>query len=537
MTRILVIQLCRLGDILQTTPMLRGLRRAHPRASITLMVLDGFSHVPIPSHLYDRLAVLPFAPVASCVGDDESAWGPAVERMREFVASLGTDPFDLVLNLTGTPLANLLSALLPSKEVRGGLFAPDRSRVVRHPWMTYFWSSLLARSAGFINLVDLFCRVAEVPIDGKGLEIDVPDVARTKADDWLVAHGWTGGPLVALQLGASDERKRWTPEQFAEMANRLPADLGTIVFVGAAGERPLIERAAARLTRPYASAAGQTSVVELAALLERSRLLVTNDTGTMHVAVAVGTRVLDLSTGPVYVHETGPYAVGSIAVEPAIPCFPCAAGSVCHHLSCRDDLSPGDIAQLALFVVERGEMPRPARARVLQASRTATGRLEYRPLHGSHDALKHERLRQALARMWEDSLPVASPDHGAVGFDPPLGAAGDFDEESDALALFAASAGDAARLARRIPRASSTEQAALAGELGRRLEQALTRAAIMPVLQPLAGYVRTALESAAEGGVDRVAATYAREWSAAGNRARRLAQILSSTPTARDPGP
>ena len=108
MTRILVVQLCRLGDILQTTPMLRGLRRAHPEASITVMVLDGFSHAPLPRHLYDQLAVFPFDAVATGVRLDGAQWRDALGHVRAFVRELGPEPFDLVLNLTNSGLANLL---------------------------------------------------------------------------------------------------------------------------------------------------------------------------------------------------------------------------------------------------------------------------------------------------------------------------------------------------------------------------------------------------------------------------------------------
>ena len=524
MTRILVIQLCRLGDILQTTPMLRGLRRAHPEARITLMVLDGFSHAPLPRYLYDDLAVFPFDHVAKCVRAETGQWREGVRHARAFVRDLGANPFDLVLNLTNSGLANLLCALVPSREVRGGVVAPDRSRVVRHPWMTYFWASLLAREFGCVNLVDLFCRVAEVPIDGGGLEIAVPETADQRIHEWLRQQGIGGEPLVALQLGASDERKRWPPEQFAAMANRLPERAGTIVLVGSAAERPLGERAATHLTRQHLNAMGETSVVELAALLRRCRLLVTNDTGTMHVATAVGTRVLDLSTGPVFVHETGPYAVGSLAVEPSIGCFPCASGATCHHLSCREDFTLDEIAALGVFALEGGALPRPARAKVLQAARSQSGRLEFRPLWDPSGG-GQERVRQAFGRMWDQTLGHVPPEGQARGADTVLTV--DDDPGSRSLDRFAARADRASALAARVARATPDQAARVADQLGEALQGELLHATLEPILQPLAGYLRTALDAVTDRSVRGVSRSYEREWREAAARARLLAQTLA----------
>ena len=524
MRRILVIQLCRLGDLLQTTPMLRGIRRAHPDAHVTLLVLDGFSDAPIPRHLYDDLAVFPYDAVAADL-QPGGAWQDAVATIRSFVRSLDERPFDLVLNVTGSELANLLSGCVRAVEVRGGLIAADRTRVVRHPWMTYFWSSLLARELGAVNLVDLFSRVAEVPIDGGGLEMAVPASADVVAERLLGDRGRPGGaPLVALQLGASEERKRWQPERFAAMANQLPGHIGAVVLVGSRGERELAATAIGELRRPYVDATGQTTVPELAALLRRCRLLVTNDTGTMHVATAAGTPVLDLSTGPVFVHETGPYAVGSLAVEPASACFPCAAGAVCRHLSCREDLTPCDIAGLALYALEGGPLPRPARARVLQAARAGSGRLEFRALWDPSRA-QAEQVRHAFARMWERSLGVAAPLPEAIGTDVPVATPGNAAVE--ALQALEGRAREAHAAARGLGRASVTRLAELGRALEARLEHELTMAAVEPVITPLVAYLRTALESLTDRSVASLAAAYAREWAATAERARWLREDLS----------
>jgi ADP-heptose:LPS heptosyltransferase len=524
MSRILVIQLCRLGDLLQTTPMLRGIRRAHPDAHVTLLVLDGFSDAPIPGHLYDALAVFPYDAVAADLRPG-GAWQDAVATIRGFVRSLDEQPFDLVLNVTGSELANLLSGSVRATEVRGGLIAPDRTRVVRHPWMTYFWSSLLAREFGAVNLVDLFSRVAEVPIDGGGLEIAVPASAEVGVERLLGDRGRPdGAPLVALQLGASEERKRWQPERFAAMANQLPRGFGAVVLVGSRGERELAARAIGELRRPYVDATGHTTVQELAALLRRCRLLITNDTGTMHVATAVGTPVLDLSTGPVFVHETGPYAVGSLAVEPASTCFPCAAGAVCRHVSCREDLMPCDIADVARYALEGGPLPRPARARVLQAARAVSGRLEFRALWDPSQA-QSERVRHAFARMWERSLGAAVPLPDAVGTDVPVATAGS--AAAEALQGLEGRAREAQAAARALGRASATRLSELGRALEARLEHELTMAAVAPVITPLVAYLRTALESLTDRSVASLAAAYAREWAATAQRARWLREDLA----------
>lgn len=514
MTRVLVVQLCRLGDILQTTPMLRGLRRQHPGAEITLLVLDGFSSAPVPTRLYDHLVAFPFDRAAASLGVNGDGWRDALREIEPVVAQLSSVPFDLILNLTGSALANLLCAVIPSREVRGGLIAPDRSRVVRGPWMTYFWSSLLSRSMGCVNLVDLFQWVAGVGIDGLGLEIDVPESAERTMEAWLSARGLTGERLVALQLGASDERKRWPPERFAAMADLLPDDAGTIVFVGSAGERPLVARAQAVLKRSSVSAAGETSVPELAALLSRCRLLVTNDTGTMHVASAVGTRIVDLSTGPVFVHETGPYGVGHVAVEPASACFPCAAGSVCHHLSCREDFTPADIAAVARFALGEGDCPQLGRARVLRASRTATRRLEFMPI-AEPSADVSGGLRPVFARMWEATLPVPRP----------AGLRGADDEDvilevsTDGLRRLNALAESAASEIARLQKATAGRQAAAAAALDGLLGRATTLASFDPVVHPIVAFLRTEIESCASRDVKELVAVYRSAWRAAGQRA------------------
>ena len=123
----------------------------------------------------------------------------------------------------------------------------------------------------------------------------------------------------------------------------------------------------------------------------------------MHVATAVGTKVVDVSTGPVFAHETGPYGEGHLVIEPQMSCFPCAGGSECHHLACREAFDPEDVAMLVRHALGRGPIPRPAGARILEGRFRASGRLEYRPLWTPTDDLQ-DLVRPLTAEIWESTL-------------------------------------------------------------------------------------------------------------------------------------
>ncbi len=548
--RILVLQMCRLGDILQTTPMLRGLRREAPGAEITLVLHDVFKGVPVPSRLSDRLITFPYTTLAHALSVSSSNWRAQLDTLRGFLADLGPEPFDVVLNLTHSDLSGFLAACIPSRRVEGALIAPDRTRVVQGRWMSYFWASQTSRAQGCFNLVDLHNWVAGVASDGRPLEIDIAETARDRVRDLMASRGLGERRILAVQLGASEERKRWHPERFAATMNRLPADSLDVVFVGTSDERPLFARAAAQLERPVHDLLGQTKLAELPALLQRCAALLTNDTGTMHVATAAGTRVIDLSAGPVFVHETAPYGEGHYVMEPDIECFPCTAGASCHHYACREKFEPADVAALVRHVLGDGPLPAPASARIMTGTFQPNGRIEYRSLWPGTPS-RAEVLRHASAEMWMTSLAApsiadsrsgnasradrrrgrASLDFARDGSVLPsargsLDSSEDFSAVHDALARFAARAEAVAAAARQVPRAGGTRQARLSADIQAGVAELRLIGELEPVCQPLAAFLSMTLDSTFTRDVPAIAATYARECADAATRARRLGELL-----------
>lgn len=514
--------------------MLRGIRRTWPGAEITLVLHDVFGSVPVPSHLYDRLAIFPYSKVAGTLSRAREEWRGEVGRIREWVRDLSSEPYDLLVNLTHSDLAGFLSALIPHRTLSGGLIAPDRTRVVVGPWLTYFWASQTARAWGCFNLVDVQSYAAGVSADGRGLEMAVADEAHAWAHAWLSDRSLGSRPLVAVQLGASEERKRWPAEKVAEALNRIPPAEADVVLVGTRSELPLADQARARLTRPVHVALGETSLTELAALLSRCSVLLTNDTGTMHVASAMGTRIVDLSTGNVFVHETAPYGEGHFVLEPRTPCFPCTAGSTCHHFQCREAFTPDDVAALVRHAIGLAPMPTPADGTILQGRFVKGGRILYRPLWPAH-AGSVERRRQASAIMWSETLPT--PAHPTVAADVDPFPDRDSGVESPgtctALRTFAADANRVAGVAASVTSAPANRRAALGRDVEDGLRRLQLQGQVEPMVSSIAGFLRVRLESTFSRDLTQVSNVYAREIEIAAARAARLAALLDG---ARVPG-
>jgi ADP-heptose:LPS heptosyltransferase len=340
---ILVLQNQRIGDTLQTTPLLAGLREKHAPCRITLVANRLFADLRLQG-LVDETIVLDQNALCRAFKDRTRSLAAGFEEARAFLAPLAAHEWDLVIDVPADPVMHLVASNLPrARAVRGATLGPARRLAYSHPEVMLLYTIGLCREVNRFNLVDLQNLLAGVRPREPRLELPV-DPASEAAADRLLSDGGIdpGGELViALQAGASEERKRWGEERFTALARAAAERLGArVVVCGSAAEREMAERIGSAAGARALVAAGRTTVAELGALLRRCRALVTHATGTMHVAAAVGTRVIDLSVGPVSFRETGPYQEGSLVFEGEIECAPCNFNAVCHHYSCRDHITP-----------------------------------------------------------------------------------------------------------------------------------------------------------------------------------------------------
>lgn len=318
MIRILVLQLTRLGDVLQTTPLMATLRQQYPDAHITLMVRPMGKSVAERIPHVDALVVYDEDKLfAHLRADDSDRLLAAFDEADVLVQRLRAGRYDVAYNCTHSIASAMLMRLAQIPRVIGAHMSDDWQFLVRGPWPNYFFTSALHRAHNDLNLCDLTVRFAENAAPARTLTFAINDYDRAAASTLLAEHGI--GPAqrpIAVQLGASDTYKRWPPEKFAAAAQRVAAETAApVVLLGVASEAPLGTAFEARAPRLAAHLFGKTNVPVAAAILERAQLLLTNDTGTQHVAAAVGCPVVLVSVGYVHFRETGPYAAGNVAVE------------------------------------------------------------------------------------------------------------------------------------------------------------------------------------------------------------------------------
>ena len=148
---------------------------------------------------------------------------------------------------------------------------------------------------------------------------------RKWAEDWMRQFGFSDGELfIGINPGATyGLAKCWYADRFGELGKRLSQKWNaTVLLFGKEHEKPMAKEVLQKLGQRGIDLTGQTSLLQLAALLERCQLLVTNDTGTMHIASAVGTAVVALF-GPTDVVTTGPWGDGHVVINKDVPCSPC----------------------------------------------------------------------------------------------------------------------------------------------------------------------------------------------------------------------
>ena len=366
--RILLLRLERIGDLLMSLGAIRAVRQLAPAASIDLVVGSWNEPVARTIKEIDRLEVLD-APWLSRGGP-----GSAVASLGRRAIAWRTRRYDLAINFEGDVRSHLLMAAsfaprLVGFDMAGG--GPLLTERVPHDPRRHTAESGL-------RLVERAFRLAPAslpgPLDPAGAaawRLELPESARAEADRRLAALGLAAGaqPIVAVHVSGGRAIKQWPVERFAEVARALARSHGAaILLTGAEGDRPLVETASRALSdvpRVHAMV-GSLDLLTLGAVLARSALVVTGDTGPMHLAAAVGAPIVAVF-GPSAPERYGPVSPTVRVVRIDLPCSPCnrvrkpPARCVGHTPDCLEGISVARVLEAAHDVLARAALPTAAR--------------------------------------------------------------------------------------------------------------------------------------------------------------------------------
>lgn len=362
---ILVVQLARFGDFLQTTPLLAALKAKHPAARLTVLVNAVQAGLAGANPHVDEVLVADLNDLDLLARNKNISLGEKVRQMRDAVGFLPRRAFDLVINLNTSRVAALLSELVRAGRREGPRLGPDRRRLLTAPWAGFIMNLMSQRRLIRFNLVDLLAGYADIKtLATGGLTYPISLQAQKQAQHLL--GSLPARPLAGLQLGSRHQSRRWPPEYFARLAQSLiEKNQARIVLLGTKEEQPLGRSFYRHLDKKFSKSSdavidlmGRTSIEELGGVLAGLDLLVTTDTGTMHLAAAVKTPILALFIGPAFCHETGPYGPGHLILQVETDCSPCTENEIaCEDHFCRRLIKPETVAKAANMLLNENESP------------------------------------------------------------------------------------------------------------------------------------------------------------------------------------
>ncbi|RMG44892.1 MAG: glycosyltransferase family 9 protein [Candidatus Dadabacteria bacterium] len=412
--RVLLVNITRLGDMLQATPTIAGMKMENPDCKITVLVEKQFEGICNIIPNIDEIVGIDLGMTVRSLAREQDGIIDAYEYVSEVVDDLRIKNFDYCLNMSSSAYTAILLNLLGIKR-RGGWASDEEGyRVIESEWARLFATSVFHQNRQFnsLNLVDVFRCSADVEQHPKKLLVDVPQDASDYIDNLLREAAFTTeGPLIAVQAGASQGKRQWATEKFIELIDHLTYKYkARVVLTGTKKELPIIEpiKAGCRSENVFV-VAGRTNLPQLAALLQKSAILVTGDTGPMHMSVAVGTPVVSMFLASAYGYETGPYSEGNLILQPVIECGPCNPNKDCARPDCHDQIDPQALAELVAMRIERDvkNLPQglfdPARVIVYRSFFDQFGFCDLESINTSAGD-PWQRYRNAYRKLWLDDL-------------------------------------------------------------------------------------------------------------------------------------
>jgi heptosyltransferase I len=378
--RILLIKLSAVGDVVHTIPLLNKLRQRYPAARIDWLVTPAIAELLAHN-----------SAITNVIEFQRQEWSapwrlaPFVNAAR-LIATLRSVEYDLVLDLQGQ-LRSGVFAFTSGASVRIGFDRPraavwqasprkipDDAR--RHAWQGAREGSFLAYTHHVelptldIHPVERYLRFgAMLGLGDKAADFSfpIPAEATTRIDALLDYYEAAGAKLVVMAPGTNWETKQWRSEAFAEVARHFLEKKFAVALIGSDREHAICAQVA-ELAPGAVNLAGETTLPELAALLRRGTICVSNDSGPMHLATALERPVVAVfgPTDPIW---AGPYRRDDAVLRADLPCSPCylrLLSRCAHNHDCMKNVAASAVIERAEKIIAalpaRPKSPSPGRS-------------------------------------------------------------------------------------------------------------------------------------------------------------------------------
>jgi 3-deoxy-D-manno-octulosonic-acid transferase/heptosyltransferase-1 len=325
---ILIVKLSAIGDVIHTLPAANAIRVHYPNAHITWLVEEAAYPLVANHPAIDRVLL-----------SKRKRWikNFAFREIIGFIRQLRDTRYDIVIDFQALLKSGVLTALARGKRKIGfdkGMEHAECSHI-------FFNERVPPVSMELHALLRYMRLLAPLGIESDCIEYRLPiqDRDRRTAEKLLTL---STSPLIAINPVAKWETKLWQNEKFAQLADLLTdKHQATIFFTGAPEDRQTIDDIQSQMKHASLNLAGRTSLMELAALYEKADVLISTDTGPMHLGAAVGIPVVALF-GPTAPWRTGPFGLGHQIIRSSQACSPCFKRK-CPTIACMKEILPEQV--------------------------------------------------------------------------------------------------------------------------------------------------------------------------------------------------
>ena len=324
--KILIIKPSALGDIVHTLPFLAAVRITYPASEIHWVVARGL-HTFLEGHpMINRLWIL-----------DKDRWKQlshfreSIPEINTFKKALAQEHFDISIDLSGLLRSGLITFAAGARYKLGFSDSDEGS--------PFFYTHKI-EGGQQIHAIDRYLKLANLMgCDTSQVSHPMPPYP---SDSPLLSSLPERFCIIAPSAGK--EANRWPADRFGELAAGLP--LPSVVISNKA-DAGIVDEVVAASNGRAINLAGKTGLKELVALIARARFFISNDTGPMHIAAALGIPVFAIF-GPANPIRTGPYGTIHIIIQEQLDCSPCYRQKPCKNWTCIQDITVERVKQKIL---------------------------------------------------------------------------------------------------------------------------------------------------------------------------------------------